>query len=270
MLEQPGPLPIHPDNQEVKIRIMQCNLNKSERAHLDIINERVSQKYDIMLIQEPYTTKFNAIRAPANFRPVYPRNRKDAEAQVRSAIWVNRHLETKNWKILDIQDTCDITAIQLSGEYGKVTIINVYNDCTHARNEETLRGYLAAHRDDLTDGNNSHMIWAGNFNRHHPLWDDDQNTHLFTQQSLRNAEGIIDLLAEHDMEMTLPKGVPTLQHMRTKRYSRPDNIFCSASIKPYVTKCEVVFKGPVYRTGKRPGPDQIGRASCRERVFRRV
>ena len=88
MLEQPGPLPIHPDNQEVKIRIMQCNLNKSERAHLDIINERVSQKYDIMLIQEPYTTKFNAIRAPANFRPVYPRNRRDAEAQVRSAIWV--------------------------------------------------------------------------------------------------------------------------------------------------------------------------------------
>ena len=27
--------------------------------------------------------------------------------------------------------------------------------------------------------------------------------------------------------------------MRTKRYSRPDNVFCSASIKPYVTKCEV-------------------------------
>ena len=238
MPEHPGSPPPYQENQEVKIRILQCNLNKSERAHLDIINEKVSQKYDVMLIQEPYTTKFNAIRTPANFRPVFPRSR-DAETQVRSVIWVSKHLETKSWKILDIQNTCDITAIQLSGDYGKVTIINVYNDCTHARNEEILRNYLTTHRDDLSDGDNAHMIWAGDFNRHHPLWDDDKNTHLFTQQSLRNAEGIIELIAENNMEMALPKGIPTLQHMRTKRYSRPDNVFCSASIKPFVTKCEV-------------------------------
>ena len=194
MPEHPDlPLPLQ-ENQEVKIRILQCNLNKSERVHLDIINERVSQKYDIMLIQEPYTTKFNAIRTLANFRPVFSRSR-DAETQVRSVIWVSKHLEMKNWKILNIQNTCDITAIQLNSKYSKVTIINVYNDCTHARNKETLHNYLTTHRDDLSDGDNAHMIWAGNFNRHHLLWDDDRNTHLFTQQSLRNAEGIIELIA---------------------------------------------------------------------------
>jgi hypothetical protein len=83
------------------------------------------------------------------------------------------------------------------------------------------------------------MIWAGDFNRHHPLWDDDKNTHLFTTQALRNAEGIINLLAEHDMQMPLPKGVPTLQHMRSKRYSWPDNLFCSTALQPLVLKCEV-------------------------------
>ena len=41
--------------------IIQVNLNKSEKAHLDIINEKISTNYDIMLIQEPYTTTFNAI-----------------------------------------------------------------------------------------------------------------------------------------------------------------------------------------------------------------
>lgn len=87
--------PTH-DIRQTKIRILQCNLNKSEKAHLDIINEKVSRKYDIMLIQEPYTTKFNAIRTPANFRPITPRNRNQADAQVRSVIWVSKHLEIKN------------------------------------------------------------------------------------------------------------------------------------------------------------------------------
>ena len=83
-------------------------------------------------------------------------------------------------------------------------------------------------------------IWAGDFNRHHPFWDDDADTHLFTSTALRNAEGIISLIAEYDMVMTLPKGIPTLRHMRTKKYSRPDNIFCSSSLEPLLTNCEVV------------------------------
>ena len=73
-----------------KIAILQINLNKSERAHLDIINENVSQKYDIILIQEPYTTTFNMIRTPTNFRPVFPTNRFQDDAQIRSVIWVNK------------------------------------------------------------------------------------------------------------------------------------------------------------------------------------
>ena len=218
---------------------MQINLNKSEKAHLDIINESVSTKYDIMLIQEPYTTQFNAIRTPANFRPVAPKGIRTQESQIRSVIWVSKHLETKNWKILEIGNSNDITAIQLKGEYGKVTIFNVYNDCTHSRNETALREYLTLHRDAIADDDNTHMIWAGDFNRHHPLWDDDKDTHLFTPQALRNAEGIIELLAEFNMEMTLPKGTPTLQHMRTKRFSRPDNVFCTTALRPLITKCEV-------------------------------
>ena len=237
MLEQREEPPLQED-QASKIRIMQINLNKSEKAHLDIINENVSQKYDIMLIQEPYTTTFNAIRTPTNFRPVFPRNRIANESPIRSVIWVNKQLETKNWKIIDVQGTNDITAIQVKGSYGKISIFNIYNDCTHSRNEVILKNYLADHRRMVT-GIETHMIWAGDFNRHHPLWDDDRDTHLFTRQALRNAEGIIELLAEFDMVMALPKGLPTLQHMRTKKYSRPDNVFCNSALQPYVLICEV-------------------------------
>ena len=57
-------------NNNETLRLLQINLNKSERAHLDIINENLSQDYDLILIQEPHTTTFNAIQTPFNFRPV--------------------------------------------------------------------------------------------------------------------------------------------------------------------------------------------------------
>ena len=83
------------------------------------------------------------------------------------------------------------------------------------------------------------MIWAGNLNRHHPLWDNDKDTHLFTQQATRAAEGLIEVIATFNLDMTLPKGTPTLQHMVTKRYSRPDNAFCTKSILNLLTQCKV-------------------------------
>src|SRR5260221_611299 len=82
------------------------------------------------------------------------------------------------------------------------------------------------------------MIWAGDFNRHHPMWDRDEDTHLFTSQSQRDAMKLIALLADHDMAMPLPKGIPTLEHMVTGRFSRPDNLFCSAEIQDMITKCD--------------------------------
>jgi len=62
---------------------------------------------------------------------------------------------------------------------------------------------------DKTIGN----IWLGNFNRHHPMWEDEENERLFTHQNLDSASTLIDLLADHDMQMTLPHGIPTkMQH----------------------------------------------------------
>ena len=238
MPEPPEP-PQDQADTENKLKIIQINLNKSEKAHLDIINERVSAKYDLMLIQEPYTTAFNAIRTPTNFRPVFPTHRFQSEDQIRSVIWVNKRLDTKGWSAIDVPETSDITAIQLNGPYGKISIFNIYNDCTHSRNENKLRRYLNEHTGNLLASENDHMIWAGDFNRHHPLWDRDEDDHLFTQQAARQAEGLLDLIATYGLSMALPKGIPTLQHMVTKRYSRPDNVFNTGGLTDLITRCEV-------------------------------
>src|ERR1700679_1776681 len=56
---------------------------------------------------------------------------------------------------------------------------------------------------------------------------------------MRLAEGLIGLLADYDMMMALPKGIPMLQHMRSERYSRPDNVFCTPGIRDHITICDV-------------------------------
>ena len=132
-------------------------------------------------------------------------------AVVRSVIWVNKRLDTKDWDNLVVPDTNDITVIQLKGPYRKLAIFNVYNDCTHARSERTLGMFLRRNADRICRTENHHMLWAGDFNRHHPLWDRDEDTHLFTRQAMKSAEGLIRMLADYEMEMVLPKGVPTLQ-----------------------------------------------------------
>ena len=100
-------MPQEMDEENEKLRILQINLNKSEKAHLDIINEKLSGEYDVILIQEPYTTIFNAVRTPANFRPVFPLHRFQSEEQIRSVIWVNKKIDTKSWVILDIPGSND-------------------------------------------------------------------------------------------------------------------------------------------------------------------
>jgi hypothetical protein len=70
---QPQPPP--PLTQQT-IRILQINLNKSEKAHLDLLNNVKSNAWDLVLIQEPHViSKFLHIRTPANYRQIFPENR---------------------------------------------------------------------------------------------------------------------------------------------------------------------------------------------------
>ena len=66
-------------------------------------------------------------------------------------------------------------------------------------------------------------------NRHHPMWDETDNR-LFTPRALEDAGKLIELLTDLNLKMALPKGQPTLEHLVTKKYSHPDNIWCTEEI----------------------------------------
>ena len=115
---------------------------------------------------------------------------------------------------------------------------------------ERLWGHLASLRQGTQPTGDSYMLWGGDFNCHHPMWDEEQNCHLFTAAALREADKLLVLVADYGMppgmEMLLPKNVPTLEAMVTKNWTHPDNIFGSDNLGDKVIYCttDLWLRGP--------------------------
>lgn len=133
-----------------RLRILQINLNKSEAAHLDIINKNLARNWDVICLQEPHLTRLGNIRTPNKFRQVYPQVKYGQQGnRVRSAIWVNQAMDTNNWEMVNIPGTGDITAIRIRGEFGSIAIFNVYNPCDSNTVQELLNKYLLERRGEF-------------------------------------------------------------------------------------------------------------------------
>ena len=81
------------------------------------------------------------------------------------------------------------------------------------------------------------VVWLGDFNRHHPLWDNSNSTWLFTTANLDTASLLVDLISTFRMEMLLPAGIPTIKTFRMGSMSRPDNVFCSSALLQAFIEC---------------------------------
>jgi hypothetical protein len=92
----------------------------------------------------------------------------------------------------------------------------------------------------------------GDFNRHHPLWDEERNAHLFSPSNLDLAQPLIDLVSEHNLLMALPKDLPTLQSSSTKNYTRTDNIFASERLVERLVGCNTALDRRPPRTNHLP------------------
>ncbi|KAI0027452.1 hypothetical protein K488DRAFT_20545, partial [Vararia minispora EC-137] len=86
----------------------------------------------------------------------------------------------------------------------------------------------------------SHVIWCGDFNRHHLLWDDLIAGHLFTPHTIKEAELLIQAISDSGLVMALKSGTPTLQHSVTKRWLHPDNIWILSRLAKLVTFCDTL------------------------------
>ena len=55
-----------------------------------------------------------------------------------------------------------------------------------------------------------HVIWLADFNRHHLMWDEGCNAHLFMRANLYKAQHLSNAITELELYMTLPKDLPLI------------------------------------------------------------
>ena len=230
-------------NNEHTLNIWQQNVNKSPACQHDLISSGKLIKAGINLItlQEPAINFYGKTIASRDWMPVYPTTHSENPAKSRSIILIRASICTENWTQIDFPSG-DVTAIQLTGDWGKLTIFNVYNDCEHNRTTALLSKFHCEHADQLekADQGSAHVIWLGDFNRHHPHWDSHDDTRLFTREAIKAAKALIEATAEAGLDMALPKGIPTHIHNVPKKWTRLDQVFISDHSMDLITACDTI------------------------------
>ena len=84
----------------------------------------------------------------------------------------------------------------------------------------------------------ANVIWLGDFNHHHPLWDDPNDDRLFMPKAMDAAEVLIEAIADIGLELALPSRTPTHQHNITRSWSRLDQVFLSDHTDHMMISCD--------------------------------
>jgi endonuclease/exonuclease/phosphatase family metal-dependent hydrolase len=233
----------HNRQPTVNLKIWQQNLNTSLIAQESLLNNPDMANWDILILQEPHINFLRNTRANHKWHVLYPTQHYTHPLQrLRAVILISAALDTNAWKQLPFPSS-DVVILQLSGAYGTCSILNIYNDCGKQDTLMKLVEYLDQHIITLRPTADDHMLWMGDFNRHHPLWEEICNRHLFNYIT---AQPLIDLIADYGMLQLLPIGLPTLQSCSTGNWTRPDNIFGTEQLLDGVITCTTApeLRGP--------------------------
>jgi len=220
------------------IKIWQQNVNKSRMCQHNLLsnNQLVREGINIIALQEPAIDPQGYTLAAKDWMIIYPSTTKNVP---RAVTLIRANLSSDSWRQLDFP-LADVTAIQIKGGWGKLTILNVYNDCGNDKTVRLLSEFHHRNRAELeqTVNGEAHILWLGDFNRHHPYWDDPNDIRLFTSEATSTAEKLIEAVADAGLELALPSGTPTHRHNITKKWSRLDQVFLSDHSKNKIITCD--------------------------------
>ncbi|KAF5318094.1 hypothetical protein D9619_012016 [Psilocybe cf. subviscida] len=180
---------------------------------------------------------FGFTRTNPHYLTVYPPTNTTNHKATRSVILVSRNLDSNAHTNINI-NWPDVTAVQLSGDFGTIRIINIYNNCENNNSLTAVAKYLREPRARHCERLPLSYIWLGDFNRHHPSWDEERNHHMFTESALALAQPLLDMTGIHNMHMALPKDIPTLRASNGGNLTRVDNVFCSEDLLTRIIECD--------------------------------
>ena len=225
------------------LKIWQQNVNKSRICQHDLISSaRLTEKHiDIIALQEPAISDLAVTIATRDWRVIYPSTHAKDSSKTRSVILIRADIFTNSWSQVDF-DSGDVTVVKLTGTWGSLLLLNIYNDCVHDLTVEQVKNFQRRVDDNelVQQNEDAHTIWLGDFNRHHPYWDSTSDTRLFTKDAISKAEKLISAVADAGLELALPPKIPTHKHNVSKKWTRLDHVFLSEHSLDALISCEVV------------------------------
>ena len=228
---------VRPPTLPQKLRIWQQNVHKSKTAQAYVLNTANPNDWDVLALQEPWIDSFGNSRGTQYWRVIYPANYYlEGRAHIRSIILINTNLSTDCYTILPLIHS-DITAVRFRGNNGFLSLFNIYNEITNNDTLTYLDAYLDRNAHLVRPSRQDSVVWLGDFNRHHPIWEEDANERLF--ESEEYITPLIELLYKNEMLLALPKGIPTFQSAAGS-WTCPDNVWrCNTPDDP-IARCDVI------------------------------
>ena len=213
---------ICPPELPQKLRIWQQNVHKSKTAHIYVINTANPKDWDVLALQELSIDSFSNSRGSQYWRVIYPANFYDKDhGCVHSILLVNTNISTDYYTIHLIKHS-DIMAVHFKGDNRFLLVFNIYIEITNNDTLKSLDSFYDHNEQLILPMNTDCIVWLGNFNHHHLIWEDDNNEHLFEPEEY--IAPLINLLYKHNILLALPKGKAMLQ-TSAGNWTRPDNVW---------------------------------------------
>ena len=224
-----------------RVIIWQQNVNKSPACQHTLLSNNILVKHDVGIIalQEPAINPFNQSIASKDWITVYPSTHNAHPDKIRTLMLISTAFSTDAWEQIEFPSG-DVIVICLKGAWGKLTLFNIYNDCASNATISQLKRFHRTRPDvvEQVEVGLAHILWVGDFNRHHPHWDNSNDTRLFTTEAMNAASILIEAVAALGLELALPSGIPTHFHNVTKKWSRLDQVFISDHSTDMIEACD--------------------------------
>ena len=118
-----------------------------------------------------------------------------------------------------------------------MSIFNIQNEITNNDTITCLDQHLDRNLPHVHPTETDHIIWLGNFNRHHPIWEDKINHHLYELEEYISL--LINCLYKYNMVLALPKGILTYQ-MCTGNWTQPNGVWKTSPTNDPIIHCDIL------------------------------
>jgi hypothetical protein len=112
-----------------KLSIWQQNVNKSPTCQHNLISNTslVDANIGIVTLQEPAINHLGLTTATKEWTVIYPSTHTNTPNKTRSVTLIRSSISTDSWNQMEFPSS-DMTVTQLYGDWGKLTVFNIYNN----------------------------------------------------------------------------------------------------------------------------------------------